>query len=141
MEYVTGLDSDWPSVEEFLEYSGSITVEVELNEYGIESTGAIVRVYDSGALVAEYPVVMFGDLIADGNFDLSDMGELMDGMAAVGLTTWEDFFDTDENAFAWAADLDHSGYLDLTDVGIMGDLLGYSIDYHQTWVEGEDAYD
>ena len=141
MVYVTGLDPDWPYVSDGVEYSGTITVEVETNEFGAESTGAILKVYDDGTLVEEYPIVLFADITGDGYFDIADMGELIDGQSGAGLTTWEDFFDTDENAYAWSADLDHSGYLDLTDVGIMADFQGWTIEYYQTWVEGEDPYD
>lgn len=139
--YVTGLDPDWPSVEEYMECTGTYTAEVELNEYGMESTAAILNIYDNGELIESYPIVVFADIAGDGTFDLTDMGELIDAQAGAGLTDWEDFFDTDENAKAYAADLDHSGYLDLSDVGIMADFLGYSIEYYQTWVEGDEPYD
>ena len=140
-EFVTGLDADYPFVTDFLDYSGSYTVEVAPNEYDMESTGAIVMVYDNGDLIGEYPVVVFSDINGDGVCDPMDYSELVDAQGYSGLTAWEDFGITDENPQAWAADLDHSGALDGNDNSIMADLQGYAITYNQKWVDGEEPFD
>ncbi len=141
-EFVTGLAMDYPWVTDYLDYSGSYTAEVEANEWGMESTGAILHVYEDGVSIGDYPIVLFGDINGDGTIDITDWGELMDAEGMSGLTDWEDlFFLTDEHPKAYAADMNHDGTLDVSDNGIMADVMGMTINYFQAWHDGEDAYE
>lgn len=123
--YICGLDSFDPVVTGLIETTGGWTYEVEANEYGMESTGAKVVIYDEkGAVAEEYYTVLFGDISGDGSFDLSDVSLQMDVMGGNLNEPWADFFDTDEYAQTFAADVSHDLTLDLTDVSYVLDQLG-----------------
>lgn len=140
-EYVTGMDEYYINVSDFVEASGAYEFEVELNEYDMESTGAILRITNGDEVIGEYPIVYYGDINGDGISDATDMTELVYAMATIGLTEWEDFAITDENAHAWAADLNHDAVLDGTDTSIMVELQGYIIAYNQAWVDGDEPFE
>ena len=140
--YVTGLDMGDPWVSFFLDYTGSYYAEVEANDYGMESTGASLVIYDGDNEIARYPIVMFCDINGDGGVDLEDFAQLVDGASMAGLTDWDwAAVMPDEDPFAYAADLDHSGVVDIGDYGIMGDLLAGKIIYLQAWTIDDDAYE
>ena len=133
VNFVCGLDSFSPVVSDFIETTGGWTSDVELNEYGMESTGAKLVIYDENAnVVEEYYTVLFGDVSGDGNFDLSDVSMQMDVLGGLITDTWMDFLDSDEYAQSFAADISHDLNLDLTDVGLILDQLsGVEIDQTQ----------
>jgi hypothetical protein len=138
LDYVTGLSLDYPNVSDYLTYDGAYTVEVVLNEQDLESTGAIIQVYNGDVLEAEYQIVLYGDVNGDGIVDGMDRGEMFAAMGTAGLTTWEDFAITDENPYAWAADLNHDAVLDAMDAPISVQIEGFVIAYNQGWTTEED---
>ena len=125
ISFVCGLDSLDPLITGYVETTGGWDYEVEPNEFGLESTGAKLVIYDeNGDAVEEYYAVLFGDINGDGGFDLTDVSLLMDALGGLTTDTWMDFFDTDEFPQSFAADADHNLSLDLTDVGFVCDQLG-----------------
>ena len=141
LEYVTGLSLDYPNVSDFVYTEGAYTFDFDYNEWDMESTGAVLKIYKGDALEAEYPIVLYGDITGDGLCDTTDYAEAAFSTLYVGLTEWEDFAITDENAHAWAADLNHDAVLDGTDTSIMVELQGYIIAYNQAWVDGDEPFE
>ena len=137
-EYVTGLSLDYPNVSEFLVADGAYTVEFVYNDWDMESTGAILQIFNNGVLEGEYPIVLYGDITGEGLCDATDYSEAAYSMLYVGLTEWEDFGVTDENPQAMAADLSHDGLIDGTDLSIMSMMVNYVILYNQSWTSEED---
>lgn len=137
-DYVTGLSLDYPFLTDYLSYDGCYTLEVEANEYGMESTGAVLKIYNNGEEAAAYQIVIYGDVNGDGQSEGMDMTELVYAQGNAGLTEWEDFGCADENPFAMAADLNHDAVLDGMDTSIMVELQGFTINYNQSWRDFDD---
>jgi hypothetical protein len=104
-----------------------------------ESTGAVVTIMDAnGGTVATFDVVLFCDVTGDANIDASDASETLNGALQAGLTEWEDILFTDENAYAMAADADHNGFLDASDVSVILDIATGVEEYNQAWAQQGD---
>ncbi|MBQ7546687.1 MAG: FIVAR domain-containing protein [Clostridia bacterium] len=140
MSYIVGLYDFDPQVTDYIYVEGGYDFEVEYNAVDAESTGAHVTILNGdGDAVEEYDVVFYCDVNGDGNIYNNDINVILDGLAAVGRTDWEDFFETDENAYAFAADTNHDGTLMSNDVLLVMDISAGRVTYNQAWAaEGDD---
>ena len=112
--YVYGIDTLGDG-EDILDFVTTVvgSVEVEANDNGEMSTGALIILKDAGGNVVEtYAFVYFGDIDANGQVDLDDAGVIEAAEAYLG--------ELDEGTPAWlAGDLDANGQVDLDDVGLI----------------------
>ena len=133
LQFVCGLDNIYPVISDYVETTGGWTYEVELNEMGMESTGAKLVICDeNGDTVEEYYAVLFGDINGDGTFDITDWSLMADAMGAIVDEAWGDYILTDEFAQSFAADCNHDLILDVTDTSMLADQLGTLADIDQS---------
>ncbi|MBR2869586.1 MAG: InlB B-repeat-containing protein [Clostridia bacterium] len=121
--------------EIFLDYEGDgrlviNPVEGSTSRYG---TGAVVELYDNadGRLVESYRIVVFGDLNGDSYVNGIDISIASD--ESFLKTFWSD--EADETYAPYkviAADLDHNGFINTTDVGNIRNYVHGVVDIDQT---------
>ena len=106
---------------------------------GINSTGALFTVYDkSGAEVATYELVMYGDLTGEGIIDVDDANVL------IAISCWEDVGDwaypdtVDQYALSWAADTFHDGMLTIDDANQIISVMSWEMELNQNWTQDGD---
>ena len=140
MKYIVGLYDFDVQVADYIYTEGGYEVDIEENSVGCESTGAHVTITNAdGDIVDEYDVVFYGDVTGEGDTNGLDILESMNAWPEIGLTEWEGFFDTDENAYAMAADTNHDGSLSGLDLLLIMDMASGAITYNQAWAaEGDD---
>lgn len=140
MNYIVGLYDFDVQVADYIYTEGGYEVDIEENSVGCESTGAHVTITNSsGDVVAEYDVVFYGDVTGEGDVNGLDILESMNAWAEMGYTEWEGFFETDENAYAMAADTNHDGVLSGLDLLLIMDMSSGSVTYNQAWAaDGDD---
>lgn len=106
--YIYGFPAEYEDIEDCVEVVDGYTVACELynDEYGCIGTGSTVTVFASDDnAVAEYTVIVYGDVNGDGTIDDAD-ADLIDeniGMAPVG------------DCFLIASDIDQDGDIDFND--------------------------
>ena len=115
-QYIIGLDLSCPVISDYIETTGGWSYAIELNEFGMESTGAKLMIKDENdTVVEEYYTVLFGDINGDGVIDPTDTTILVYLMGNVLDEPWADFAVTDEYPQSFAADVNHDLVLDGTD--------------------------
>ena len=104
--------------DNFLDYEGDGTLVIKpvtegTSRYG---TGAVVELYDNadGSLVEAFHIVVFGDLNGDSHVNGLDISIASD--EAFWITDWSLEGENFEVYKLIAADLDHNGFIDTTDV-------------------------
>ncbi len=104
--------------DNFLDYEGDGTLVIKpvtegTSRYG---TGAVVELYDNadGSLVETFHIVVFGDLNGDSHVNGLDVSIASD--EAFWITDWSIEGENFEVYKLIAADLDHNGFIDTTDV-------------------------
>ena len=104
--------------DNFLDYEGDGTLVIKpvtegTSRYG---TGAVVELYDNadGSLVETFHIVVFGDLNGDSHVNGLDVSIASD--EAFWITDWSIEGENFEAYKLIAADLDHNGFIDTTDV-------------------------
>jgi hypothetical protein len=123
--------------ELFLDYEGDgrlviNPVEGSTNRYG---TGAVVELYDNadGSLVETFHIVVFGDLNGDSQVNGLDVSIAND--EAFWITDWSIAGANYEVYKHIAADLDHNGSINTTDVSSIKNYVLSLVDIDQ--VEGK----
>ncbi len=134
VQFVTGLDPDDPWVSDYVETTGGWSFDVELNDCGCESTGAVLNIYNAdGDLVESYAIVMFGD--ADGNslIDGEDVMLIKDVVYGKVSFDWRNFDETDDFPQTYCADVNHDYTVDGQDVMMLKDSIGFLKPCNQNW--------
>ncbi|MBR6785556.1 MAG: InlB B-repeat-containing protein, partial [Clostridia bacterium] len=123
--------------DSFLDYEGDGTLVIKpvtegTSRYG---TGAVVELYDNadGSLVETFRIVVFGDLNGDSYVNGIDVSIASD--EAFWLTDWSLEGENYEVYKLIAADLDHNGFIDTTDVSSIKNYVLSLVDIDQ--VEGK----
>ena len=123
--------------DSFLDYEGDGTLVIKpvaegTSRYG---TGAVVELYDNadGSLVETFYIVVFGDLNGDSYVNGIDVSIASD--EAFWLTDWSLEGENYEVYKLIAADLDHNGFIDTTDVSSIKNYVLSLVDIDQ--VEGK----
>ncbi len=117
-KYLVGLDWEAPAVEEFIVTTGGWSARVEgSSDFDAESTGAKLVISDeTGTVVEEYDVVLFGDVNGDGTLDLTDIEILSKLMGTMIKEPWGDYTYVDDFPQTFAADANHDHDLSLADI-------------------------
>ena len=140
VQFVTGLDPDDPWISDYVETTGGWTFDVELNDRGCESTGAVLNIYNAdGELEESYAIVMFGD--ADGNslIDGEDVMLIKDAVYGKGDFNWKNFDETDDYPQTYCSDINHDYTVDGQDVMMLKDCIGFFRPCNQNWMEDGDS--
>ena len=123
--------------DNFLDYEGDGTLVIKpvtegTSRYG---TGAVVELYDNadGSLVETFHIVVFGDLNGDSHVNGLDVSIASD--EAFWITDWSLEGENFEVYKLIAADLDHNGFIDTTDVSNIKNYVLSLVDIDQ--VEGK----
>ena len=141
--FVTGLDMDDPAVSYYVESFGGYTTEVEVNEMGVESTGAILYVYDANGNPdpeTGYMIVIFGDVNGDTMIGIEDAMDVLSYSEDLTLVDWGEFDEVDETAKAYSADVNHDYTVNVEDAMTLLDASESTILINQNWSydNGED---
>ncbi|MBQ7542668.1 MAG: hypothetical protein IJT44_10310 [Clostridia bacterium] len=142
IDYLVGVDVMEEGFSHLVEADG-YEVEVEENYRGYESTGAVLRILDGDTVVAEYQVILYGDV--DGNMeilgpDVQLISKARAGMGQLNPDGWDAFDCIDDNPFAMAADTNHDGELTGMDMQIALKIANGK-EYNQAWAEdGDDIW-
>ena len=140
IQFVTGLDPDDPWVSDYVETTGGWTFDIEMNDRGCESTGAVLNIYNAdGDLVESYVIVMFGD--ADGNslIDGEDVMLIKDAVYGKGDFNWKNFDETDDYPQTYCSDINHDYTVDGQDVMMLKDCIGFFRPCNQNWNTDTDS--
>ena len=132
IQYVAGLDITYPVISDFVETTGGWSFEIELNEEGMESTGAKLVIFDeNGSVVEEYWSVLFGDINGDGVFDGIDIALINSLIGSTLDTPWAEYAVADEFPQSFAADADHDYNVDGMDMVCIRCQIGSTEDIDQ----------
>ena len=95
---------DEESIKDFITTVGGATYTLEVNGYGVYSTGAVLHAFDAnGEAIADYTIVIFGDVDGDGNVTVEDAMIASD--AIIGFQEWTWSGDVRDNASYFACDV------------------------------------
>ncbi|MBQ3150818.1 MAG: FIVAR domain-containing protein [Clostridia bacterium] len=119
-KYVVGLDPYFPEVECYVTTTGSYWAEIIYNEQGLESTAAVLNIYDGDVLVEEIPIVWFGDINGDAAMDASDISLIIETMNYA--TEWADYMPY-ETAEGFATDVNFDYVMDASDIAVLIDAM------------------
>lgn len=119
--FIYGLDIGIESLEGYVEFSESVTVELS---DGV-GTGSVVTVYRNGEVWKTYTIVIFGDLNTDGVVDIYD--------ASVFAAIVNGDMEVEENsAEFFAADLNDDTAIDIYDLAIINSVVNGETEVSQT---------
>lgn len=104
------------TIGNWIQAVGGATFSLEKNAAGTYSTGAVLHVKDAdGKAVADYTVVIFGDINGDGLFNGMDSAYLV--MGYLNIADWSEDLDPKANATYFACDANADGWVENVDYG------------------------
>ncbi|MGN0635054.1 MAG: dockerin type I domain-containing protein [Acutalibacteraceae bacterium] len=104
------------TISSWITTAGGATYTFDTNASGNYSTGATLHVYDAdGNSVADYQVVIFGDINGDGIINAMDSANLIIGY--LNLAEWSEDYDPKANAMYFACDANADGAVENVDYG------------------------
>lgn len=104
------------TITNWITATGGATISMDMNDAGTYSTGAWVHVKDAdGNTVADYQIVVFGDINGDGAIDPEDAADLIIGY--LNLAEWSEEIESKANAKFFACDTNADGMVENSDYG------------------------
>lgn len=104
------------TITNWITATGGATISMDMNDAGTYSTGAWVHVKDAdGNTVADYQIVVLGDINGDGAIDPEDAADLIIGY--LNLAEWSEEIESKANAKFFACDTNADGMVENSDYG------------------------
>ena len=104
------------TISNWITTTGGATVTLDLNSAGAYSTGAALHVKDAdGNVVADYQIVIFGDINGDGVINPEDAADLIIGY--LNLAEWSEEIEPKANAKFLSCDTNADGIVENSDYG------------------------
>ncbi len=117
-DYVVGLDMYYPYLEGCVYTTGTYSYEIILNDMDLESTGAVLNIYDGDELVESLTLVWFGDINGDGTMDSTDISLIIAAMTYEPEWSW---YSPSETPQGFAADVNFDYMIDSSDIAVIID--------------------
>lgn len=139
--YVVGLNELDPCVYDYVITTGGWSAEVIPNEWGFESTGAQLVLYDETHTEAErYDIVLYGDVNGDASLDPGDISVIVSATDHIGVVSWEDASSAAEFAGSMAADVYHDDEIGPMDISVFLDMYDGNTVFNQCWTCSDDPW-